>query len=239
MMSSQFKSLVTSNFTIGITIFSHLMKRHRFSTIRPTVGNGSSSIKEDNAREFWPSLLLTSKETASRTGTKNLISQAIRLQNSSGDVVPSSLAQSFVSFYKNLSMNQKVNLMTNLSEEFGFKRDALYNLCLKYTEIIPDPISPNPYLRVEKELRSNLKPPFEILFDQILKLPDGLMLMIGLRADLIELYKKSKDKRLQVLQESIRESLHVWFGAGHLELRRVTWENTTASVLEKVYHTNF
>jgi malonyl-CoA decarboxylase len=86
-------------------------------------------------------------------------------------------------------------------------------------------------ITAEIELKNALTPPRIILLTQFSSLPNGLKLLIDMRA--ILLARAREDQRLCKLSLDIKELLGAWFDIGMLDLQEITW-NSPAALLEKL-----
>ena len=80
-------------------------------------------------------------------------------------------------------------------------------------------------------LRQALEPPRLRLLTQFANIPDGVKLLVDMRAELITL--KGDDALLAALEADLRGLLTSWFDLGFLELRHIDW-SSPASLLEKL-----
>jgi malonyl-CoA decarboxylase len=81
-------------------------------------------------------------------------------------------------------------------------------------------------------LRDALEAPRTRLLTQFNGLPDGVKFLVDMRAELIPLART--DPALRALERDLRSLLASWFDVGFLELRRLTWDNAPAALLEKL-----
>jgi len=86
-------------------------------------------------------------------------------------------------------------------------------------------------IAAEISLKNALTPPRIILLKQFSSLPNGLKLLIDMRATLLA--KAREDQRLYKLSFDIKELLSAWFDIGMLDLQEITW-NSPAALLEKL-----
>ncbi|RVT89945.1 malonyl-CoA decarboxylase [Rhodovarius crocodyli] len=80
-------------------------------------------------------------------------------------------------------------------------------------------------------LRQALEPPRLKLLHQLAAIPDGVKLLVDMRAELLGL--KNGDALLSALEADLRNLFVSWFDLGFLELRRIDW-NSPAALLEKL-----
>ncbi|HKJ14989.1 MAG: malonyl-CoA decarboxylase [Desulfobulbaceae bacterium] len=86
-------------------------------------------------------------------------------------------------------------------------------------------------ITAEIALKNALTPPRISLLTQFSSLPNGLKLLIDMRATLLS--RINEDQRLCKLSLDIKELLAAWFDIGMLDLQEITW-NSPASLLEKL-----
>ena len=81
-------------------------------------------------------------------------------------------------------------------------------------------------------LKKALVAPRINLLTQFNALPDGVKFLVDMRAELLAL--KSDEPAMQGLEHDLRDLLKSWFDVDFLELRRITWDNASAALLEKL-----
>ena len=86
-------------------------------------------------------------------------------------------------------------------------------------------------INAEIDLKNALTPPRISLLKQFSSLPNGLKLLIDMRATL--LFRIKEDQRLCKLSVDIKELLGSWLDIGLLDLQEITW-NSPAALLEKL-----
>lgn len=84
----------------------------------------------------------------------------------------------------------------------------------------------------EYKLRQALEAPRTRLLTQFNSLPDGVKFLVDMRAELLKFAKE--DRALKALERDLRGILTSWFDVDFLELRRISWEKTSAVILEKL-----
>jgi len=80
-------------------------------------------------------------------------------------------------------------------------------------------------------LRRALESPRVRLLTQFTAIPDGMKLLVDLRADVLRVAET--DPVLEALEADLKTLLTSWFDLGFLELRRIDW-NSPAALLEKL-----
>jgi len=84
----------------------------------------------------------------------------------------------------------------------------------------------------EYKLRQALEAPRIKLLTQFNSLPDGVKFLVDMRAELLKFAKE--DRALKALERDLKAILTSWFDVDFLELRRISWEKTSALILEKL-----
>ena len=86
--------------------------------------------------------------------------------------------------------------------------------------------------RAEHRLREAIKPRYAELLHIITGLPGGVKLLVDLRADLL-MYSRG-NATLELVDDELVGHLSALFDVGLLELRRITWEASSAALLERL-----
>lgn len=82
------------------------------------------------------------------------------------------------------------------------------------------------------ELRRRLEPPRIRLLQQFSSLPQGVKILVNLRAELMPLTRA--DPLFASLDDDLKALLATWFDVDFLELRRITWDSASGALLEKL-----
>eukprot|EP00887_Chlorella_sp_A99_P007327 scaffold2.g7327.t1 len=90
--------------------------------------------------------------------------------------------------------------------------------------------------RAADRLANACQPLFSLLFVPISQQPAGIKFLVDLRADLLSFIWEQPGGAgpLRALSEALRRRLAEWFSVGLLQLERLTWEGSSAALLEKV-----
>mmetsp|Transcript_98796 Transcript_98796/g.282462 ORF Transcript_98796/g.282462 Transcript_98796/m.282462 type:complete len:412 (-) Transcript_98796:317-1552(-) len=104
--------------------------------------------------------------------------------------------------------------------------------------------SPDTAARALAQLRADLVPQYEDLVHTIVSSRDidgGMKFVLDLRADLLRLFDRGgegvtahENASLRAMDGHLRSMLGSWFSAGFLELRRITFEESSGLLLEKI-----
>src|SRR5262249_24537906 len=86
----------------------------------------------------------------------------------------------------------------------------------------------------ERELRRVIAPRYAKLLHVVTGLPDGVRLLVALRADVLGM--RGDDARLGLFADELTGHLSTLFDVGLLELLRITWDSP-ASVLQRLMAT--
>lgn len=82
------------------------------------------------------------------------------------------------------------------------------------------------------ELRKALEPPRMKLLAQLNSVPEGVKFLVDMRADVLGLLQELPE--LKPLEADLKRLLSTWFDIGLLHLEEISWENSSAEVLEKL-----
>jgi len=130
------------------------------------------------------------------------------------------------SLYRGLNDDGRRELLGVLADEFGPDELEINRAIHAYLD------AQAPARRdAESQLRLALGSPRIRILKQFNLLPDGVKLLVDMRADVLR-YGGERSK-LGVLDDELYSLLGSWFDIGNLELRRISW-NSPAMLLEKL-----
>jgi len=161
----------------------------------------------------------------SRDQLYNLIHECIYAKG--GDVSARARTVELGTLYLHLSKEGRETFHDILAHDFDIDRQELVQK-IKYLE---EAQSQKEVIRAEIDLKKALDPPRKILLKQFSSLPNGLKLLIDMRATLLA--KVNEDPSLCKFANDIKEILAAWFDIGLLDLQEITW-NSPAALLEKL-----
>jgi malonyl-CoA decarboxylase len=144
-----------------------------------------------------------------------------------GDVSARARTVELGAVYLHLSDKGQETFHDILAHDFDIDRQVLAEKIKQLEEAQ----SQKDAINAEIALKNGLTPPRIILLKQFSSLPDGLKLLIDMRATLLSRVKE--DQRLCKLSLDIKELLGSWFDIGLLDLQEITW-NSPAALLEKL-----
>ena len=131
-----------------------------------------------------------------------------------------------VGLYRGLNDEGRRSFLGLLAEEFGPDELAVNRAIQGYLD------ATGPVRRqAESQLRLALGSPRIRIVKQFNLLPDGVKVLVDLRADVLRYLKDAP--QLEVLDEELSSLLSSWFDIGNLELRRISW-SSPAALLEKL-----
>ncbi len=119
-----------------------------------------------------------------------------------------------------------------LAQEYGPSAPAIQRAIDAWhgAQSAGDPGEPH---RASTNLRAALRSPRVALLQQFTALPDGVKLVVDMRAELLRHPDFKTDQSLAALEADVHEMLDGWFNIGLLELKRITWQSP-AALLEKL-----
>ena len=144
-----------------------------------------------------------------------------------GDVSARTRTVELGTLYLHLSKEGRETFHDILSHDFDIDRQVLREKIKK----LEAAQNQKEAIDAEIGLKKALSPPRIILLKQFSSLPNGLKLLIDMRATLLS--KVKEDQRLYKLSTDIKEILAAWFDIGLLDLQEITW-NSPAALLEKL-----
>lgn len=149
------------------------------------------------------------------------------IYNRGGDVSARARTVELGTLYLHLSKQGKETFHDIIAHDFDIDRQVLAEK-IKELEVAQNQ---KEAISAEIRLKEALTPPRIILLKQFSSLPNGLKLLIDMRATLLA--KVKEDQRLYKLSADIKEILAAWFDIGLLDLQEITW-NSPAALLEKL-----
>ena len=143
-----------------------------------------------------------------------------------GEVSARARAAKLAAAYRGFSEADRVNFLRILA---GFDADpkAVERAIVEWTQAADGPAKAAAKVRLRRALES----PRVRLLTQFTAIPDGMKLLVDLRADLLRAVET--DPLLEALEADLKTLLTSWFDLGFLELRRIDW-NSPAALLEKL-----
>lgn len=144
-----------------------------------------------------------------------------------GDVSARARTVELGAVYLHLSEKGREIFHDILAHDFDIDRQAL----AEKIRALDDAPNMQESVNAEIGLKNALTPPRISLLTQFSSLPNGLKLLIDMRASLLARLKE--DQRLCKLALDIKELLGAWFDIGMLDLQEITW-NSPAALLEKL-----
>lgn len=145
-----------------------------------------------------------------------------------GEVSARARAAALGQAYLALNADGRARFLRVLAEDFDVDHEAV-DLASKAVGRADDSESRQ---RAERDLRQCLEAPRIKLLTQFNGLPQGVKFLVDMRAELIGLTNDSPS--LKALDEDLKALLRTWFDVDFLELRQITWEQSSAALLEKL-----
>jgi malonyl-CoA decarboxylase len=164
--------------------------------------------------------------------TSRLIAELIQLFADSraqrgGEISARGRARRIAAIYRGASLAQRLAILNLITHEFApERRELLAAVAQLQASANDDEVS-----RAEARLRLALDAPRATFLAQFNLLPNGVKLLVDMRADLLALLPRQPG--LEVLKVEMDGLFERWFDPGFLELKRITWQSP-ALVLEKL-----
>jgi len=130
--------------------------------------------------------------------------------------------------YLALDTTGRERFLLVMAEEFGVDHDAVGEAVDAFRNANGEVAM----LDAEAQLRTSLVASRVRLLSKFNALPDGIKFLVDMRAELLKL--AGKHSTLQPLEQDLKDLLTSWFDVDFLELRRITWDTASASLLEKL-----
>jgi malonyl-CoA decarboxylase len=150
------------------------------------------------------------------------------LETRGGEVSARARAAALGRAYLALNETGRIRFLKVLAENFDVNHEAV-DAAVEDLQIADEPVSRK---KAEAALRKVLEPPRVKLLTQFNGLPEGVKFLVDMRADLIG--PARNDLALKGLEQDLKGLLTTWFDVDFLELRRISWDNSSASILEKL-----
>ena len=148
-----------------------------------------------------------------------------------GEVSARTRARRLAGTWLRLNSEGRLRYLTLLAEDFGVNHRQVRDLAAELVAADNEGL-----VAIEVRLRAALSARRRGLIRQLAAVPDGMKLIVDMRAELLEnLAGAGGDapSALRELDNDFFDLLADWFDVGFLELRRISWDSP-ASLLEKV-----
>ena len=190
-----------------------------------------------NLRAGWRNIAGTSYDAEAASHRPDLPNEdlpAIReqiaacLEGKGGEVSARSRAAALGHVYLALDPEGRQRFLKLLNDDFG-PNEAQVETAISDYRRAKDAAARQ---SAEGNMRRALESPRLRLLRQFNDLPDGVKFLVDMRAELLSLVPH--DPSLELLEQDMRHLLKSWFDIGFLELRRITWDTSSAALLEKL-----
>ncbi len=150
------------------------------------------------------------------------------LETRGGEVSARARAAALGRAYLALNETGRIRFLQVLAENFGVDHDAV-DEAMEALKTTVDEVSRS---KAEQKLRKILEPPRVKLLTQFNALPEGVKFLVDMRADLLR--SMENNAGLKGLEHDLKGLLKTWFDVDFLELQRISWDSSAASILEKL-----
>ncbi|XP_053742501.1 malonyl-CoA decarboxylase, mitochondrial [Synchiropus splendidus] len=146
---------------------------------------------------------------------------------------PESHSVEFMHFYRSLDKDDKRDLLSRLSQDFGVDHKSVSEFAGKLLDTQLRDLAT--ILQVEDRLRYSLTPRYKQLLSHISRVEGGVKFLVDLRADVVEILssKSSESPHIRDLNGTLKSLLSEWFSVGLLRLERITWQSP-CETLQKI-----
>ncbi|MBL6933082.1 MAG: malonyl-CoA decarboxylase [Rhodospirillales bacterium] len=150
------------------------------------------------------------------------------LETRGGEVSARARAAALGRAYLALNETGRIRFLKVLAENFDVNHEAV-DAAVADLQKADGPAARK---KAEAALRKVLEPPRVKILTQFNALPEGVKFLVDMRADLIG--AAGSDIALKGLEQDLKGLLATWFDVDFLELRRISWDSSSASILEKL-----
>ncbi|GIY64644.1 malonyl-CoA decarboxylase, mitochondrial [Caerostris darwini] len=142
----------------------------------------------------------------------------------------------FCKEYKQLSADQRLDVLKELAVKYNFDSNATDKAAESY--ITSKNKGTGIILKAAERLKSSLNPSYAYAFNRIRKLDGGVKFIVDVREDILKMlpsldFNDDTTHHLKALNNYLKEILSFSFNIGFLKLERITW-NSSCLMLEKI-----
>ncbi len=190
-----------------------------------------------NLRDAWRGIAGAAYDAAAATSRPDLpeghaerLREQMRacLETRGGEVSARARAAALGHAYLALDATGRERFLTILGRDFGVDNDAVDRAVADLGRAA----GMEERHRAGQALRKTLKAPRVKLLTQFNALPEGVKFLVDMRAELMELARGNPT--LGFVEADLKSLLATWFDVDFLELRRITWDTSSAELLEKL-----
>ncbi|CAI5732808.1 unnamed protein product [Hyaloperonospora brassicae] len=177
--------------------------------------------------------------------------QVVKTNANTGEFVPRIVIDRLCTTYQGKRIDEKKQFLLILAQELHIDATAVLQNAMQLEHTIHqvkdartgcvnwEHDNVERYLRTCRSLRNALSPLYETFFQQIVsQRENGMLFLVHLRADLLQVLRKiatrSEIPGLRSLDASLKHFLASWFNVGFMKLERVTYEQSSGQLLEKI-----
>ncbi|KAG2212862.1 hypothetical protein INT46_009654 [Mucor plumbeus] len=176
----------------------------------------------------------TNRDRQFNMNSNRLFAQELleKITENTNNLPPPIFTEKCCEFYKQLDREGKLEFFDVLSKEFDVDRENAVKQAKDYIQAG----NSNNAVQIEKNLQYYLEPKYNIFLDRIHQLPNGLKFLADMRADLLDIMGSRGSVTYNEyfsLEQGIRLKIKKYV-IGFLKLERITWEKSSASLLEKI-----
>ncbi|KAI8644056.1 malonyl-CoA decarboxylase-domain-containing protein [Parasitella parasitica] len=210
------------------------LQKHFFSTVQ-IIRRKHFNIETAATTTPLPKVFNTNSDRQSEKTCNRLFVQELlqRITEDTNSLPPPLFTEKCCKFYKQLDRAGKLEFFDVLSKEFDVDRE---NAVKKAKEYLVAGRDRSDTFQVEKSLQHILEPRYNVFLDRVHQLPNGLKCLADMRADLLDMMGSRGSpayNKFSSLEQNIRLKLKRYV-IGFLKLERITWEQSSASLLEKI-----
>uniref|UniRef100_A0AAV1TCB9 Malonyl-CoA decarboxylase n=1 Tax=Peronospora matthiolae TaxID=2874970 RepID=A0AAV1TCB9_9STRA len=190
-------------------------------------------------------------DTSAQRHLAKLMQEVVKTKANTGDFVPRVVIDSLCKTYQEKHIEDKRQFLLILAQELHIDATAALQNAVQLEQTMSyvkdastgavdwEHENVERYLRTCRNLRIALSPLYETFFQQVVSQRDnGMLFLVRMRADLLQVLRKIATRpeilALRSLDASLKQFLASWFNVGFLKLERVTYEQSSGQLLEKI-----
>ena len=154
-------------------------------------------------------------------------------------LLPDEATSWFKHFYSTLEKDEKARFFNAVATEFSINHEEIDTAVAHWNEIqsrTATAATPEVSLRAAERLYQASQPLYNRLWAPLAQHKDGISFLVQLRGDLLNcIHRHPKGAApLRIMAQGLHNTLSNWFSITLLHLKRLSWEGSSAAMLEKI-----
>merc|ERR1712086_959144 len=143
-----------------------------------------------------------------------------------GDLVQERSCETLIEIYPQMPLSERNSFIHMLSHSYKAVPESIQ---ASIAEWQASEGHPEQQLKAQHALRHALRPEYEVVMNQIKRMPGGMKFLVDLRAEILQELRAEPTAELKAMEADLRRMLLSWFRVGALQLHRLQWHQTPAS----------